>query len=300
MSEATEGRRRARRRPSIGMALVYLFMIVLSLVIVVPMLNLVAKSFCAPQAVSRMSGFQIWPEEFSLVHSLCVLGTPAIWNALKNSLIITVGGTALSVLLTCSSAYALTRPGLPGKRILMFFFTAMMVLSAPILQWYLVMKGYRMLNTYWSMIVYGCVSVYNMILLMRFFQETPQAILDAARVDGAGDWTLLFRIFLPLNKVPIITIMLFYVVPKWNEYFASGVFLTDPGMRVLQVYLREFVVNNNSSELGNENLYAMFRDLNLTALQNATIFISIIPLLCLYPTILKYFTSGVLVGGVKE
>ena len=102
MSEATEGRRRARRRPSVGMALVYLFMIVLSLVIVVPMLNLVAKSFCAPQAVSRMSGFQIWPEEFSLVHYLCVLGTPAIWNALKNSLIITVGGTALSVLLTFS------------------------------------------------------------------------------------------------------------------------------------------------------------------------------------------------------
>ena len=165
---------------------------------------------------------------------------------------------------------------------------------------YYLVRSLDMIDSLWALMIPGALSVYNMILLMRFFQETPQAILDAARVDGAGDWTLLFRIFLPLNKVPIITIMLFYVVPKWNEYFASGVFLTDPGMRVLQVYLREFVVNNNSSELGNENLYAMFRDLNLTALQNATIFISIIPLLCLYPTILKYFTSGVLGGGVKE
>lgn len=293
-------RKRKAHRLSIGMTLVYLFMLILSLMIVVPLLNLIAKSFCAPGAVSSMSGFQIWPAEFSLAHYQCVLSTPAIWNALKNSLIITIGGTALSVLLTCSSAYALTRPGLPGKRLLMFFFTAMMVLSAPILQYYLVMKGYGLLNTHWSMILYGCVSVYNMILLMRFFQETPQAILDAAKVDGADDWTLLFRIFIPLNKVPIITIMLFYVVPKWNEYFASGVFLTNPNMRVLQVYLREFVVNSNSTEMGTDNLYSLFRDLNLTALQNATIFISIVPLLCLYPTILKYFTSGVLVGGVKE
>lgn len=299
MRNATVSRGRGRR-PSVGMALVYLFMLLVSLAILVPLLNLVAKSFCAPEAVSQMSGFQIWPEKFSLVHYMCVLNTPAIWTALKNSLVITIGGTALSVLLTCSSAYALTRPGLPGKRLLMFFFTAMMVLSAPILQYYLVMKGYGLLNNLWSMILYGCVSVYNMILLMRFFEETPQAILDAAKVDGAGDWTLLFKIFLPLNKVPLITIMLFYIVPKWNEYFASGVFLTEANVRVLQVYLREFVVNNNSTEMGADNLYSLFRDLNLTALQNATIFISIVPLLCLYPTILKYFTSGVLVGGVKE
>lgn len=290
------------KKASFGMLLVYLFMIFLSLVIMVPILNLIAKSFSAPQAVARMSGFQIWPSEFSLVHYQVVLASSSIWNALKNTLIITIGGTALSVLLTCASAYALTRPGLPGKKLLMLFFTAMMVLSAPIVQWYMIMKEYKLLNTHLSMILYGCVGVYNMILLMRFFEDTPQAILDAAKVDGAGDWTLLFRIFLPLNKVPIITIMLFYVVPKWNEYFASGVFLTSQDMRVLQVYLREFVVNSSAAELGGENtsLYAMFRDLNLTALQNATIFISIVPLLCLYPTILKYFTSGVLSGGVKE
>lgn len=295
-------RRQRRNRFTFGMMLVYVFMVLLSLVILVPILNLIAKSFCAPEAVAFMNGFQIWPEKFSLVHYQVVLSSPTIWNALKNTLIITVGGTALSVLLTCSSAYALTRPGLPGKKLLMFFFLAMMVLSAPIVQWYMIMKGYKLLNTHLSMILYGCVNVYNMILLMRFFEDTPQAILDAARVDGAGDWTLLFKIFLPLNKVPIITIMLFYVVPKWNEYFASGIFMPDKEMRVLQVYLREFVVNNSAAEMGGENasLYAMFRDLNLTALQNATIFISIVPLLCLYPTILKYFTSGVLAGGVKE
>lgn len=303
MITAMHGAKRRKnkiRRFSFGMALVYLFMIFLALVILVPMLNLVAKSFCDPKYVSKMSGYQVWPEKLSFVHYLCIFSTSTIWNSIKNSLIITIGGTALSVLLTCSSAYALTRPGLPGKKLFMAFLTVMMVLSAPILQYYLVMKDYNLLNNHLSMIFYGCVSVYNVILLMRFFEDTPQAILEAARVDGAGDWTLLFRIFLPLNKVPIVTIMLFYIVPKWNEYFASGVFLTDSNMRVLQCYLREFVVNGSTSELGSEDLYAMFRDLNLTALQNATIVISVIPLLCLYPTILKYFTSGVLAGGVKE
>ncbi|MDO5435538.1 MAG: carbohydrate ABC transporter permease [Clostridia bacterium] len=287
------------RRLTVGSVLIYIFMIFLSVVILLPLLNLVAKSLCAPDKVPGMTGYQIFPTEFSLVHYQMILSSGSIWTALKNSLIITVGGTLLSIVLTCSSAYALTRPGLPGQKILMFFFLAMMVLSAPILQWYIVMKDYKLLNTYPSMIIYGCVSVYNMILLMRFFEDTPAAILEAARIDGAGDWTLLFRIFIPLNKVPIITVLLFYIVPKWNEYFASGVFLTKPDMRVLQCYLREFVVNSNSSELDTD-LYAMFRDLNMTSLQNATIVISIIPLLCLYPTILKYFTSGVLAGGVKE
>ena len=287
------------RHFSIGSFLIGCFMVLLCLVIVIPLLNLVAKSLCDPLLVSHMNGYQIWPEKFSLVHYQVITSTNSMWRAVYNSLVVTLCGTALSVILTCASAYALTRPGLPGKKLLMGFFLAMMVLSAPILQWYLVMRGYKLINNHLSMILYGVVDVYNMILLMRFFEETPQAILEAARVDGAGDWTLLFRIFIPLNKVPIITIMLFYVVPKWNEYFASGVFMPATNMQVLQCYLREFVVNNNSEALS-KDIYAMFRDLNLSALQNATIVISILPLLFLYPTILKYFTSGVLAGGVKE
>ncbi len=292
-------RRNRLRRTTPGMVLTVFFMVLLCLIILIPLLNLVAKSFCEPLLVSHMTGYQIWPEKFSTVHYQVILSTGSIWRALMNSLIITLCGTALSVVLTCASAYAMTRPDLPGKKLLMAFFLAMMVLSAPILQWYLVMRGYKLINNRLSMILYGCVDVYNMILLMRFFEETPRAILEAARVDGAGDWTLLFRIFIPLNKVPIITIMLFYIVPKWNEYFASGVFLPASEMQVLQCYLREFVVNNNSEALS-KDIYALFRDLNLSALQNATIVISILPLLCLYPTILKYFTSGVLTGGVKE
>ncbi len=299
----SSGRRSSPRgrlvRLTPGYALIVFFMVLLCLVIMVPLLNLVAKSLCAPLEVSRMNGYQIWPNEFSAVHYRVILSNEAIWRAVLNTMIITVAGTALSVVLTCSAAYALTRPGLPGKKILMGFFLAMMVLSAPILQWYLIMRGYKLINSHLSMIIYGCVDVYNMMLLMRFFEDTPKAILEAARIDGAGDWTLLFRIFIPLNKVPIITIMLFYIVPKWNEYFASGVFMPAQEMRVLQVYLREFVVDNNSEALS-KDIYAMFRDLNLTALQNATIVVSILPLLCLYPTILKYFTSGVLAGGVKE
>ncbi|MBR6029137.1 MAG: carbohydrate ABC transporter permease [Clostridia bacterium] len=298
VSRARAGRRSIRRLTA-GKVIICVLMALLCLIILVPMLNMVAKSFCDPAWVSKMSGYQIWPTVPSVIHYRVVLSSDAMWVSLKNSLIITLGGTALSVVLTCAAAYAMTRPGLPGKKLLMGFFLAMMVLSAPILQWYFVMRGYNLINNRLSMILYGCVDVYNMILLMRFFEDTPPAILEAARIDGAGDWTLLFRIFIPLNKVPIITVMLFYIVPKWNEYFASGVFLAKDEVRVLQCYLRSFIVDNNSEAI-NSDIYMLFRDTNLTALQYATIVVSTIPLLCLYPTILKYFTSGVLAGGVKE
>lgn len=291
--------RRFIRGLSAGRVLIGLVMVLLCLVILIPMLNMVAKSFSDPSAVSKMPGYQIWPDHPSLIHYRVVFSSSAMWVSLKNSLIITICGTALSVVMTCTAAYAMTRPGLPGKKLLMGFFLAMMVLSAPILQWYFVMRGYNLVNNRLSMILYGCVDVYNMILLMRFFEDTPQAILEAARIDGAGDWTLLFRIFIPLNKVPIITVMLFYIVPKWNEYFASGVFLAKDEVRVLQCYLRSFIVDNNSEAISSD-IYMLFRDTNLTALQYATIVVSTVPLLCLYPTILKYFTSGVLTGGVKE
>ena len=298
VSRARAGRRSIRRLTA-GKVIICVLMALLCLIILVPMLNMVAKSFCDPAWVSKMSGYQIWPTVPSVIHYRVVLSSDAMWVSLKNSLIITLGGTALSVVLTCAAAYAMTRPGLPGKKLLMGFFLAMMVLSAPILQWYFVMRGYNLINNRLSMILYGCVDVYNMILLMRFFEDTPPAILEAARIDGAGDWMLLFRIFIPLNKVPIITVMLFYIVPKWNEYFASGVFLAKDEVRVLQCYLRSFIVDNNSEAI-NSDIYMLFRDTNLTALQYATIVVSTIPLLCLYPTILKYFTSGVLAGGVKE
>ena len=134
---------------------------------------------------------------------------------------------------------------------------------------------------------------------MRFFEETPLALIEAAKIDGAGEITIFFKIFLPLNKIVLMTVGMFYAVVRWNEYFKSSVFLQTRETTVLQVFLKQFVVNGDSTTIAS---YANvdLTSLNVGALKAATIVIVMVPILALYPLILKYYTGGVMSGGVKE
>ena len=212
---------------------------------------------------------------------------------------ITVVGVALNVVVTSMAAYAMTRPVLPGKKLFMAFFIMMMIFEPGIIQEYFVIKGLGLMDNLWSMVLYNTVTVYNLILLMRFFSDTPEAILEAAAIDGAGHLNILFKVFLPMNKSPIMTVGMFYAVARWNEFFRSSVFLTSNKNTVLQVFLRRFVVEGDSTvlaSLGNIDLTGV----NMTSLKSATIVVVILPILCMYPFILKHYTSGVMQGGVKE
>ena len=268
-------------------------------VVLIPMLNLVAKSFSDPAQVAGMSGWRIIPAGFSLINYQIIFSNPAIWRALFNSLFITVIGVALNVVVTSMAAYALTRPNLPGKKLFMAFFIMMMIFEPGIIQEYFVVKGLGLLDNIWAMVLYNSVTVYNLILLMRFFSDTPQAILEAAAIDGAGHIATLFKVFLPMNKIPIMTVGMFYAVARWNEFFRSSVYLTSNKNTVLQVFLRRFVVEGDSTvlaSLGNIDLTGV----NMSSLKAATIVVVILPILCMYPFILKHYTSGVMQGGVKE
>ena len=267
--------------------------------VLVPMLNLVAKSFSDPAKVAGMPGWQIIPAGFSLINYEIIFSNPAIWRALLNSVFITVVGVALNVVVTSMAAYAMTRPVLPGKKLFMAFFIMMMIFEPGIIQEYFVIKGLGLMDNLWSMVLYNTVTVYNLILLMRFFSDTPEAILEAAAIDGAGHLNILFKVFLPMNKIPIMTVGMFYAVARWNEFFRSSVFLTSNKNTVLQVFLRRFVVEGDSTvlaSLGNIDLTGV----NMTSLKSATIVVVILPILCMYPFILKHYTSGVMQGGVKE
>ena len=274
-------------------------MVFVLLVVLVPMLNLVAKSFSDPAKVAGMPGWQIIPAGFSLINYEIIFSNPAIWRALLNSVFITVVGVALNVVVTSMAAYAMTRPVLPGRKLFMAFFIMMMIFEPGIIQEYFVIKGLGLMDNLWSMVLYNTVTVYNLILLMRFFSDTPEAILEAAAIDGAGHLNILFKVFLPMNKIPIMTVGMFYAVARWNEFFRSSVFLTSNKNTVLQVFLRRFVVEGDSTvlaSLGNIDLTGV----NMTSLKSATIVVVILPILCMYPFILKHYTSGVMQGGVKE
>lgn len=285
--------------PQISSVCINAIMVFVLLVILVPMLNLVAKSFSDPAKVAGMPGWQIIPAGFSLINYEIIFSNPAIWRALLNSVFITVVGVALNVVVTSMAAYAMTRPVLPGKKLFMAFFIMMMIFEPGIIQEYFVIKGLGLMDNLWSMVLYNTVTVYNLILLMRFFSDTPEAILEAAAIDGAGHLNILFKVFLPMNKIPIMTVGMFYAVARWNEFFRSSVFLTSNKNTVLQVFLRRFVVEGDSTvlaSLGNIDLTGV----NMTSLKSATIVVVILPILCMYPFILKHYTSGVMQGGVKE
>ena len=291
--------RKKWRLPLPSTVVINAVMVFVLVVVLIPMLNLVAKSFSDPAQVAGMSGWRIIPAGFSLINYQIIFSNPAIWRALFNSLFITVIGVALNVVVTSMAAYALTRPNLPGKKLFMAFFIMMMIFEPGIIQEYFVVKGLGLLDNIWAMVLYNSVTVYNLILLMRFFSDTPQAILEAAAIDGAGHIATLFKVFLPMNKIPIMTVGMFYAVARWNDFFRSSVYLTSNKNTVLQVFLRRFVVEGDSTvlaSLGNIDLTGV----NMSSLKAATIVVVILPILCMYPFILKHYTSGVMQGGVKE
>ena len=293
------GKKKVIGQPIISTAAINLIMVLVLLVILVPMLNLVAKSLSDPAQVAGMSGGRIIPKGFSLQNYQIIFANPAIWRALLNSVFITVVGVILNVVVTSMAAYAMTRPELPGKSIFMAFFIMKMIFEPGIVQEYFVIKDLKLMDNLWVMVLYNTVTVYNLVLLMRFFSETPQSILEAAAIDGAGHLNILFKVFLPMNKIPIMTVGMFYAVARWNEFFRSSVFLTSNANTTLQVFLRRFVVEGDSTvlaSLGSIDLTGV----SMTGLKSATIVVTVLPILCMYPFILKHYTSGVMSGGVKE
>lgn len=278
-----------------------LFFVMMSML--VPLLNLLAKSLSSPEASTGMSSFRIIPKDFSLINYKMVFMHPDLMTAFFNSVKITIIGTALNILMTTSAAYVLTRPNLMFKKTLMIFLIIMMVFDPGLIPEYLVILNLGLMNSQWSVILVSAVNVYYLIIMMRFFDEVPQSITEAATIDGAGHVTLFTKIMLPLTKGGVSTIALFYFVSRWNEYFRSSIYLTSPDKTVLQVILRELVVQGDLIKIigaGNLMTYSDAAQIDYTALKAATIFVSLIPILFIYPLILKFHTKDVLSGGVKE
>lgn len=292
-----------RKNISIGKLLCGFIMMLLALCMLVPLLNILARSLSQPDLVHGLKGYDILPKGFTTVNYQVILGQPIVIRSILNSLFITVAGVCVNIILTSSAAYVLTRPGLVGKKVFMYFFIIMMIFEPGIVQEYFLMKNIHLLDNLFSMVIYRSVNVYYLIILMRFMEEVPASIQEAARIDGAGHYNILFKIMIPLCRIPLITVGMFYAVFRWNEFFKSSIFLTSKNHTVLQVLLRQFVVNSDSQVIvGASNILANnnIAQLDNASLKAATIVVAVVPILLLYPVILKYYTNGVMSGGVKE
>lgn len=292
-----------KRRFSILQALLVLLMLLVTLTMILPLLHILARSLSDPAQSGSMSGLAILPKGFSLMNYKVLFSNKNLVPSIFNSLFITVVGTVLNILLTVMAAYALTRPHLVGKRVLMCFFIVMMLFDPGIVPEYMVIKKLGLMNSRWSVILCMAVNVYYLIIMMRYFESVPASLCEAAMLDGAGHLRTLFCVVAPLSKAGIATLTMFYGVVRWNEYFRAGVYISSVQKVPLQVILRKFIVGGDVTALiGAQNLlnYNDLAKLDYTALQYATIIVSIIPILLIYPLVLKYYTKGVMEGGVKE
>lgn len=280
-----------------------LILVAVSAVVLVPLLNLLALSLSDPARVGEVTGLSILPKGFSTVNYRVLAANPLFVRSILNAVFITVVGTAINLVVTSMAAFALTRNTLPWRRFFMLLVIVIMVLEPGLIPEYLVVKKIGLMNSLWAVILYKTVNVYYLIILMRFFEEVPQSLIEAARVDGAGYGTIFLKIMLPLAKPALATLGLFYGVFHWNEYFRASIYLSDPDKYPLQLILRQFVVLDDTASLIGSGALFSYEEaarLDYGALKASTIIVAMLPVLIVYPLILKYYTKGVMEGGVKE
>jgi putative aldouronate transport system permease protein len=285
--------------PSLGVRAVKgLVLLVACAVVVLPFVGIVSTSLASQRQVTDAGGFVLFPDSANLAAYRAVFAGGVVTRALVISIGITVVGTAVSLLCTATLAYALSRPRSFGHKpiLLMVLFT--LLFTPGIIPSYLTVRQLGLLDSYWSLIIPTAVNAFNVIVMRSFFMGLPTEILESARIDGAGELTMLRRIVLPLSKAVLSVIGLFYAVGYWNAFFNALLYLNDNAKWPLQLVLRTYVVNN--AELGVSQVGGGGEALPpQQSLQMAILVISVVPILLVYPFLQRHFAKGVLTGAVK-
>ncbi len=293
-----------RRTPleRIEYAIIVSTLLLLVVFTVQPLLNLLAISLSDPARVAGMSGLTIVPNGFALEVWSLLVTHPRVQSGVLNSLFITLTATAIGVAGTALMAWGLSRPGLPGRRLIFILVLVTIVFEPGLIPDYFLMKRLGLLDTYWSVILYKAVNAWYLIILVRFFEEIPGELIEAAELDGANPFQVFWTIVLPLARPALATIALFYFVFHWNEFFRAMIYLTDQDKWPLQVVLRNFVVEGDRIAIvGADNAAnnVGVAQINLRALKAGMILLTIVPILVIYPLILKFFTKGTMSGALK-
>ena len=256
-------------------------------------------------AVSFSSGFAaaagkvvLTPIDQTIEAYKFVFAQKAFWVSYRNTFIYTIGGTLMSLAFIIPGAYALSRPQLKGRRFFNLFIAFTMWFNAGLIPFFLNMRDLNLLDSMFGIILAFAVNAFNIILLRNFFESIPRSFEEAARMDGANDFQVLWKVFIPLSKPAIATITLFCIVSRWNGFFWAMVLLSSEEKIPLQVFLRHTIAKlSDTEEFAMTVLDAAYGPETVTA---AIIVCSIIPVLIVYPFVQKYFEKGILLGGVKE
>ena len=269
-------------------------LILLSLCMLLPLLKVVAESFSGKTYIEQ-NKVLFWPRGFNVEAYRRVFENPNIFVALKNSVVITVAGTMIDLFMTALMAYPLSRPEFKNKKPILMMVTLTMIFTSPMIPSYLVIKGLGLDNSMWAIILPGMISGYNFFIMRSFFAGIPGELIDAARIDGCGEFRVLWQIVIPLSKAVMATMTLFYGVSHWNALQQPLIYLRDPKKHTLQIKLYQILMEDNIPMVDVGQV-----ELAPATVKMATIVIATVPILIVYPFLQKHFVAGATLGSVKE
>jgi putative aldouronate transport system permease protein len=270
-----------------------------ALIVLYPLYFVIIASISSPEAV--LAGkVVLYPVDINFDGFQKILERADIWRGYLNTIIYTALTVILSLLVTVPAGWALSRKTLPGKKFWMIFFIIPMFFGGGLIPFYNVMSSLKLVNTMWAVILPSILSVWNLFMTKTFFETSiPDGLIEAAKIDGAGQFRVFTSVVLPLSKAIMAVMALYYAVGQWNSYFNAMIFLQDETLYPLQLVLKEILIASESTVGGSgETILEQFRLAN--QLKYVSVIVSSLPVLCLYPFVQKYFAQGVMIGSLKE
>ena len=270
----------------------------LALIVIYPLYFIIIASFSDPDAV--LAGKVIlYPVQITFEGYAKILQRTDVWRGYLNTIIYTALTVVLSLAVTIPGGWALSRKTIPGKKFLMIYFIIPMFFGGGLIPFYNVMSSLGLINTIWSIILPAILSVWNLFMTRTFFESSiPDGLVEAAKIDGAGEFRIFTLLVLPLSKAILAVMALYYAIGQWNSYFNAMIFLQNENLYPLQLVLKEILIASETTTGGSgETILEQFRTANL--IKYVSVIVSSAPVMLLYPFVQKYFAQGVMIGSLK-
>ena len=275
------------------------FLALVALIILYPLYFIIIAAISDPDAV--LAGEVVLaPVRITMDGFAKIMQRSDVWRGYLNTIIYTALTVVLSLIVTIPAGWALSRKTLPGKKLFMIYFIIPMFFGGGLIPFYNVMSSLGLVNTMWAVILPSILSVWNLFMTKTFFESSiPNGLIEAAKIDGAGQFRIFASVVIPLSKAVIAVMALYYAVGQWNSYFNAMIFLQNENMYPLQLVLKEILIASESTVGGSgETILQQYRLAN--QLKYVSVIVSSLPVLCLYPFVQKYFAQGVMIGSLKE
>ncbi|MBM7583455.1 putative aldouronate transport system permease protein [Caldicoprobacter guelmensis] len=292
---ASKGKGLGKRIETLDVVLL-IFLTFWAIVIILPFLNVIGISFASEKEYYN-SMLVLIPKEATLENYKALIRDGRIWIGYRTTLLLVLIGVSLNMFLTTSMAYGLSRPNLPFRRFFVYFIVFTMMFNGGIIPLYLLMKQLNLINTLWSVILATGLNSFYLIIMRNYFLSLPQSLVESAKLDGAREWRIMVSVILPISMPIIATLTLFYAVDRWNEWFLAMIFIRKRELLTLQLALRSIVMESQ----GSEHFSASQTELKKFSqgMKMAAVLMTMVPIMCVFPFLQKYFVKGILIGAIK-